>query len=251
MAQNRDWQHSFRCKVCKTSKGLALGQSGIGSLKKHAEGDTRKNNIYMVLHKKTLNFFQSSSSKSIVIKDDDVSCYSHSNTQQGFKKPPTRPSQSIFDQGTTSITLFKDLLKGQSKIIFVQTGWGQTSKHIIFIVKKRTGRGRGFKNGNIWANILLNGPPISYIFQLFHHQFFRNCCDTHSSLSIFAKDGQMRYMLCGQCIVWKLVSAIYNSVDDFGDVLKHMCQTDPVSSKFQTGRTKLQYGDQPWFISTF
>ena len=112
-------------------------------------GDTCKNNIYMVLHKKTLNFFQSSSSKSIVIKDDDVSCYSHSNTQQGFNKPPTRPSQSIFDQGTTSITLFKDLLKGQSKIIFVQTGWGQTSKHIIFIVKMRTGRGRGFKNGNI------------------------------------------------------------------------------------------------------
>ena len=32
-----------------------------------------------------------------------------------------------------------------------------------------------------------------------------------------------------------------NSVDDFGDVLKCMCQTDPVSSKFQMRRTKLQY----------
>jgi hypothetical protein len=32
-----------------------------------------------------------------------------------------------------------------------------------------------------------------------------------------------------------------NSVDDFGDVLKRMCQTNPVSSKFQMGRTKLQY----------
>ena len=198
MAQNRDWQHSFRCKICKTSKGLALGQSVIGSLKKHhAEGDTQEKNIYGVTQE---NFFQPSSSKSIVIKDDDVSCYSHSNIQQGFNKP-TRPSQSIFDQGTTSITLLKGLLKGQSESIFVQIGWGQMkSKHIIFIVKKRTGRGRGFKNGNIWANILLNGPPVSFIFQLFHCQFFRNCCDTHSSLSIFTKNGQMRYMLCGQCL---------------------------------------------------
>ena len=147
MAQNRDWQHSFRCKICKTSKGLALGHSVIGSLKKHhAEGDTQEKNIYGVTQE---NFFQPSSSKSIVIKDDDVSCYSHSNTQQGFNKP-TRPSQSIFDQGTTSITLLKGLLKGQSESIFVQIGWGQMkSKHIIFIVKKRTGRGRGFKNGNI------------------------------------------------------------------------------------------------------
>ena len=32
-----------------------------------------------------------------------------------------------------------------------------------------------------------------------------------------------------------------NSVDDFGDGLKRMCQTDPVSSKFQMGRTKLHY----------
>ena len=32
-----------------------------------------------------------------------------------------------------------------------------------------------------------------------------------------------------------------NSVDDFGDVLKRMCQTDPVLSKFQMHRTKLQY----------
>ena len=32
-----------------------------------------------------------------------------------------------------------------------------------------------------------------------------------------------------------------NSVDDFEDVLKHMCQADPVSSKFQMGRTKLYY----------
>ena len=32
-----------------------------------------------------------------------------------------------------------------------------------------------------------------------------------------------------------------NSVDDFGGVLKRMCQTDTVSSKFQIGRTKLQY----------
>ena len=100
---------SFRCKICKTNKDLALGQSGIGSLKKHAEGDTHKKN--MVLHKKTLNFFQPSSSKSIVIEDDDVSCSSHSNTQQDLNKPATRPNQSIFDQGTTSITLlFKDLL---------------------------------------------------------------------------------------------------------------------------------------------
>ena len=32
-----------------------------------------------------------------------------------------------------------------------------------------------------------------------------------------------------------------NSVDDFKDVLRRMCQTDPVLSKFQMGRTKLQY----------
>ena len=65
----------------------------------------------MVLHKKTLNLFQPSCSKSIVIEDDDVSCSSHSNTQQDLNKAPTRPSQSIFDQGTTSIRLlFKDLL---------------------------------------------------------------------------------------------------------------------------------------------
>ena len=108
---------SFRCKICITNKDLALGQSDIGCRKKkYAEGDTHKKN--MVLHKKTLNFFQPSSSKSIVIVDDDVSCSvdddvscsSHSNTQQDLSKPPTRPSQSIFDQGTTSLTLFKDLL---------------------------------------------------------------------------------------------------------------------------------------------
>ena len=81
---------------------LSLGQSGIGFLKRHTEGDTHKKN--MVLHKNTLNFFQPSSSKSIVIEDDDVSCSSHSNTQQDLHKPPARPSQSIFDQGTTSIT---------------------------------------------------------------------------------------------------------------------------------------------------
>ena len=95
MVQNRDWQH--------------LRQSGIGSLKRYGEGDMYKRN--MVLHKKTLNFFQQSCSKSIVIEDDDVSCSSHSNQQQDLNKAPTRPSQSIFDQGTTSITLlFKDLL---------------------------------------------------------------------------------------------------------------------------------------------
>ena len=84
----------FRCKISKTNKDLNLGQSsigslkkyaaqsGIGSLKKHGEGDTHKKN--MVLHKKTLNFFQLSSSKSIVIDDDDddVSCSSHSDMQQ-------------------------------------------------------------------------------------------------------------------------------------------------------------------------
>ena len=32
-----------------------------------------------------------------------------------------------------------------------------------------------------------------------------------------------------------------NSVDDFQNVLKRMCQTDPESSKFQMGRTKLHY----------
>ena len=100
---------SFRCKICKTNKDLALGQSGIGSLKKYGEGDTYKKN--MMFHKKTLNFFQPSSSKSIVIEDDDVSCSSHSNTQQDLNKPRTRPSQSIFDKVATSITLlFKDLL---------------------------------------------------------------------------------------------------------------------------------------------
>ena len=88
---------------------LSLGQSGIGFLKRYTEGDTHKKN--MVLHKNTLNFFQPSSSKSIVIEDDDVSCSSHSNTQQDLNKPRARPSQSIFDKVATSITLlFKDLL---------------------------------------------------------------------------------------------------------------------------------------------
>ena len=107
----------FRSKICKTNKDLALGQSGIGYLKKHAEGDMYKKN--MVLHKKTLNFFQLSSSKSIVIEDDDVSCSSHSNTQHNLNKPPTRPSQSLFDQSTTSITLlFKDLLYSPQISVF-------------------------------------------------------------------------------------------------------------------------------------
>ena len=112
-------------------------------------------------------------------------------------KPPTRPSQSIFDQGTTSITwLFKDLIyaKDQSKSTFIQIGWGQTkSKHIIFIVKKQTGRGRegrGSKMGTFQQIYFLNGPSISYIFQLFHFLFFRNCRDTHRSLSIFARNGR-------------------------------------------------------------
>ena len=45
-----------------------------------------------------------------------------------------------------------------------------------------------------------------------------------------------------------------NSVNDFGDILKRMCQTDPVSSRFQMGRTKLQhvinYGLYPHFKQT-
>ena len=77
MAQNRDWQHFMQVQ----NMYLSLGQSGIGFLKRHTEGDTHKKN--MVLHKNTLNFFQPSSSKSIVIEDDDVSS-SHSNTQQDF-----------------------------------------------------------------------------------------------------------------------------------------------------------------------
>ena len=32
-----------------------------------------------------------------------------------------------------------------------------------------------------------------------------------------------------------------NSVDDFRDALKRMCQIDPVSLKFQMGITKMQY----------
>ena len=92
---------SFRCKICKTNKDRTLGQSGIGSVK-HAEGDTDKKN--MVLQKKKLNF-QPSSSKSILIEDDDVSCSSHSSTLQDLNKPSTRPSQSMFDQDTTCITL--------------------------------------------------------------------------------------------------------------------------------------------------
>ena len=71
---------SFRCKICKTNKDLAQGQSDIGSLKEHAEGDSHKKN--MVLHKKTLNFFQPSKSKSVVMDDDDVLCFCNSNTQQ-------------------------------------------------------------------------------------------------------------------------------------------------------------------------
>ena len=51
---------SFRCKISKLNKDLALGQSRIGSLKEHGEGDTHKKN--MVLYKKTLNFFQPTSS---------------------------------------------------------------------------------------------------------------------------------------------------------------------------------------------
>ena len=66
MAQNRDWQHFMQVQ----NMYLSLGQSGIGFLKRHTEGDTHKKN--MVLHKNTLNFFQPSSSKSIVIEDDDV-----------------------------------------------------------------------------------------------------------------------------------------------------------------------------------
>ena len=80
---------SFRCKICKTNKDHPLGQSGIGSLKDHAEGDTHKKNI--VLHKKTLNFFQPSSSKSIVIEDDYVSSSSHSNTSRTQTSNKTKP----------------------------------------------------------------------------------------------------------------------------------------------------------------
>ena len=90
-------------KMCKTNKDLALGQSGIGSVKKHAEGETHKKN--MVLHKKTLTFFQPSITKPIVI-NDDASCSSQSNTQQDSHKPPTRPMQSIFNQGIILFIIF-------------------------------------------------------------------------------------------------------------------------------------------------
>ena len=44
-------------------------------------------------------------------------------------------------------------------------------------------------------------------------------------------------------VVWAMycvkIGFSNNSVDDFGGVLKRMCQTDPVSSKFQIGRTNL------------
>ena len=36
-----------------------------------------------------------------------------------------------------------------------------------------------------------------------------------------------------------------NSVDDFGDVLKRMCQTDPVS------QNQVAVSDQPLFVFTF
>jgi hypothetical protein len=90
---------SFKCKICKTNKDLALGQSGIGSVKKHAEGETHKKN--MVLHKKTSTFFQPSTTGSIVI-DDDAPCSSQSNTQQVSHKSQTPSSQSIFNQGVIS-----------------------------------------------------------------------------------------------------------------------------------------------------
>jgi hypothetical protein len=47
---------SFRCRVCNGTKDLALGQAGVGSLKKHANGDSHKKNLS--IHMKTLNFFK-------------------------------------------------------------------------------------------------------------------------------------------------------------------------------------------------
>ena len=138
----------------------------------------------MVLHKKTLNFFQPSSSKSIVIDDDDVSCSSHSDMQQDLNKPLKRPSLYIWPGYNITFCL-KIYSKGQSKSTFVQIGWGQMkSNHIIFSVKSRQGEGGGSKMETFEQIYFLNGPPISYIFQLFHHLLFRNRHDTHISLSI-------------------------------------------------------------------
>ena len=41
-----------------------------------------------------------------------------------------------------------------------------------------------------------------------------------------------------------------NSVDDSEDILKRMCQTDPISS-VSNGQNQVVVCDQPWFISTF
>ena len=39
---------SFKCKLCEINTDLALGQSGFGSIEKHAEGETHKKNAYEI-----------------------------------------------------------------------------------------------------------------------------------------------------------------------------------------------------------
>ena len=91
---------SFRCKLCKSTKDLALGQGGIGSLKKHAGGETHQKNLE--LHKKMTNFFKPPTKPKKPTATNEVSQGSSSSTQVSTSSaknatPIVRPT--IYDQG--------------------------------------------------------------------------------------------------------------------------------------------------------
>ena len=82
---------SFRCRVCNGTKDLALGQAGgVGSLKKHANGDSHKKNLS--IHMKTLNFFN----------DDTQSSSSSGQSSSSAALNTNTVRSSIFDQGKTT-----------------------------------------------------------------------------------------------------------------------------------------------------
>ena len=92
---------SFRCRVCNGTKDLALGQAGVGLLKKHANGDSHKKNLS--IHMKTLNFFKPPT-KPIIINDDTLRQSSSSSGQSSSSAALNTNTvrSSIFDQGKTT-----------------------------------------------------------------------------------------------------------------------------------------------------
>ena len=105
-------------------------------------------------------------------------------------KPLKRPSLYIWPGYNITFCL-KIYSRVNQKVHLSRLGGVKWKAIMSFLVlKSRQGEGGGSKMETFEQIYFLNGPPISYIFQLFHHLFFRNRRDTHSSLSIFARNGR-------------------------------------------------------------